>query len=216
MKLELWEKKWNASGYFKDADTLVVEMKKLNTRGNANFYITLNNINAECYSRNQCNKFIDNAKPVTSDTDIVGYEWLMVDLDPKRASGTSSSNEQVDIAKAKANKIYSFTKSIGFNNPACCISGNGCHLLYKIKLANKKENTDLVQNCLKALDMLFSDDVISVDLANFNPQNSKYVDYDKKAYTYWYKLCMHVLISSVTKLHILSWTTFPFKIKKPK
>ena len=55
---ELWEKKWNASGYFKDADTLVVEMKKLN-RGNANFYITLNNINAECYSRNQCNKFID-------------------------------------------------------------------------------------------------------------------------------------------------------------
>ena len=93
----------------------------------------------------------------------------MVDLDPKRASGTSSSNEQVDIAKAKANKIYSFTKSIGFNNPACCISGNGCHLLYKIKLANKKENTDLVQNCLKALDMLFSDDVISVDLANFNP-----------------------------------------------
>ena len=47
-------------------------------------------------------------------------------------------------------------------------SGNGAHLLYRIDLPNDEPATLLVRGCLAALDVLFSDDRVSVDTANFN------------------------------------------------
>ena len=97
--------KWNSSGYFTNADTLIEELKTARLRANANIYITLNQVNSACYSRKQRDMFIEYATPTTTDTDIDGYDWLMIDLDPKRASGTSSSDDELELAKRKANEI---------------------------------------------------------------------------------------------------------------
>jgi len=48
-------------------------------------------------------------------------------------------------------------------------SGNGVHLLYCIGLKMGEENKKLVKDCLTVLDMLFSDDEVKIDTANFNP-----------------------------------------------
>ena len=99
--------KSTASGYFQDADTMLNAMKKHNFDSIGNIYITLNGIKEDCYSREQRNKLLRNTKLITtSDNDIECYDWLLVDLDPRRPSGTSASDEQLAYAKEKCNEVY--------------------------------------------------------------------------------------------------------------
>ena len=81
----------------------------------------------------------------------------------------SSTDEQINKSKVKARKILAYLKSIGFEDPVVAMSGNGIHLLYRIALANNDDNKDLIQRCLQALSLMFSDDDVKVDTANFNP-----------------------------------------------
>nr|WP_303040353.1 AAA family ATPase [Enterocloster clostridioformis] len=157
-----------SSGYFRDTEMMLEQLSKLST-SDSNIYIMLNNIKPECYSREQRDKFITNAKVQTSDNDICGYEWLFIDVDPKRPAGVSSTDEQLRQAKGVGNKVYAFMRNLGFNNPITAMSGNGIHLLYKIRLRNSEENKTLIKNCLLALDMLFSDEFADIDKTNFNP-----------------------------------------------
>lgn len=161
--------KWNASGYFTDADTLISEMKTFRPKTGANSYILLNHIKEECYSRAQRNRLVEYASPTTGDNDVDGLEWMMVDVDPRRAAGTSSSNDQVDKALKTARRIFMFLRDRGWEDPICAMSGNGAHLLYRIALENTSERVKLVENCLKTINMLFADDEMDIDLKTFNP-----------------------------------------------
>lgn len=168
-EVRLIKSKYNASGYFTSVEKLISELSRINTQSGVNFYFSLNKINESCYSREQRDKFIEYANPTTSDNDIDKYEWLMIDLDPERASGTSSSNAELEYAKSKANDIFKFLYKNGFNYPVVALSGNGIHLLYKIDLDNISENKDLLKNVLITLDSIFSDCNVKVDTTTFNP-----------------------------------------------
>lgn len=158
------------SGYFKDADSLIKAFNKdIRDYANCNIYITLNSLKEACYDREQRNKFVRNAKATTSDNDVNGYEYMFVDIDPNRPTGTSSSNEQVEEAKEIGNKVYLFMRNAGFNDPIFGFSGNGVHLLYRVELKNSDNGKELIKNCLQVLDMYFSNDEIQIDLKNFNP-----------------------------------------------
>ncbi len=161
--------KWNASGYFKDADTFIKSLSTFRIRPHSNIYITLNCLSSGCYSRTQKDELIEKASPTTSDGDITGYEWIMIDLDPVRTSGVSSSNEQIQKAYLKAQKIFAYFRDRGWNDPVVALSGNGYHLLYKVSLNINKETTELMKNVLLATNTLFADDEIDVDLKTFNP-----------------------------------------------
>lgn len=156
------------SGYFTNADNLIQAFDELRNFADCNIYMTLNSINAACYDRIQKNRFEKNAKATTSDHDVVGYDWLMIDLDPQRPSGTSSTDEQIEKAKEQGNKIYQFMRNLGFSKPLFANSGNGVHLLYRIRLKNSDENKKLMEMSLKTLNMLFASPEIDVDMKNFN------------------------------------------------
>lgn len=164
----IYENKKVYSGYFDNAETLIRELSKL-TQKNCNVYITLNTLNDACFDRSQKNVFEYNSKATTSDNDVVGIDWLMVDLDPKRPAGTSSTDEQMNRAKELANEIYGYLSKVGFEKPLVATSGNGIHLLYKLYMQNSKDNVKLLEKCLKTLNILFSNDEIEVDMKNFNP-----------------------------------------------
>lgn len=155
------------SGYFRDIDKLIESVKPYN---NDNIYFTINEIDEACYSREQCEKIIQsgNRTKTTSDSDISARDYILIDIDPKRASGVSANDEELDHAKQIGRKVYSFLRDQGFTKPISAFSGNGFHFLYKVDLANSPENTELVKNFLLTLDMLFSDDYASVDAAVFN------------------------------------------------
>lgn len=161
--------KKNVSGYFRNAETCINALKGIRTNDNCNVYITLNGIRDECYSRQQRDRFMNNVSPTTTDSDIDLYTWFLVDIDPVRAAGTSSSEEQIVFAKEKGNQVYEFMKQTGFEEPVVGFSGNGVHLLYSVGLAMNEENKKLVKDCLSVLSLFFSDDKVSIDTANFNP-----------------------------------------------
>lgn len=161
--------KKNVSGYFRDAETCINALKGVHANDNCNVYITLNGIRDECYSRQQRDRFMNNVSPTTTDSDIDLYTWFLIDIDPVRAAGTSSSEEQIVLAKKKSNEVYLFMKQTGFEEPIVGFSGNGVHLLYSVGLAVNEENKKLVKDCLAVLSLFFSDDKVSVDTANFNP-----------------------------------------------
>ena len=60
-------------------------------------------------------------------------------------------------------------RNLGFNEPVTAMSGNGIHLLYRVRLKNSEENKTLIKRCLLVLDMLFSTEEVTIDTANHNP-----------------------------------------------
>ena len=93
----------------------------------------------------------------------------MIDLDPKRMSGVSSSEEELKLAKAKARTIHNFLSDRGFKEPIRAMSGNGIHLVYRFDVPNTSENVSVFENALKILSEKFSDDEVEVDTTVFNP-----------------------------------------------
>ena len=160
-------RKGGISGYFKTADDVIKAFDTVDLR-NTNVYMTLNVLDESCFDMVQQNKFVDGAT-TTQDTDVKYYDWLFIDLDPKRKSGLSSTNEQRDAAFKLAQRVESYLQQHGFSEPVKAVSGNGAHLLYHVALANTDENEALIQRCLKALDLLFSTDMVDIDISTFNP-----------------------------------------------
>lgn len=156
------------SGYFTSADKLVTALKSIDLRG-VSAYITLNRLTDACYAREQHDKFVQSPEVTTNDKDVEFYDWFFIDLDPIRLTGISSSDAELEEAKAIAQKIFSFLKRLGFADPLIGMSGNGVHLLYKIGLQKTENSEALVKKCLQVLDMLFTTDKIKVDTTNFNP-----------------------------------------------
>ena len=166
----IYGNKMTYSGYFDSADALMTAFDRdIKDYTDCNIYMTVNALNDGCMARDQRNRFLRNPKATTSDKDITGYEWLFIDLDPERPSGTSSTDKQLSVAKDIGNKIFLFMRQLGFNKPLMAYSGNGVHLMYAIRLQNTDENKKLVEKCLKTLDMLFSTDAVRVDVKNYNP-----------------------------------------------
>ena len=159
-------KKEPTVGYFTDVNVMLEKLYKQNLRGK-NVYIVMNEINKACYAKTARDDFVQGAS-ATGDKDIIGRWWLLIDLDPIRPTDTSSSDESVEKAKEKAQKVYSFLKQQGFSEPVIGFSGNGYHLLYRICLKNTNEVNDTVKRFLNTLNILFTDDWIKVDTANFN------------------------------------------------
>ena len=125
--------KWNMAGIFNSADSLIRAMSNPRIRPDANAYMTLNRVHEACYAgRDHRDQFIEYFAPTVSDNDVIGYDWLLVDVDPKRPapaklrSGSCSSSAIVAgmtqlSATAETAPIW-FTRS-GWRTRR---SGNSC------------------------------------------------------------------------------------------
>ena len=159
------------SGYFSDLNALIRAVEPLDTDTSViGTYVSLNDVNPALLARraNRIKMRLSRHDATTGDADILRRRWLPIDIDPKRPSGVSSTDEEHGLALAKAGEIAAWLASLGFPAPVTGDSGNGAHLLYRIDLPNDEPATLLVRGCLAALDVLFSDDRVSVDTANFN------------------------------------------------
>lgn len=154
--------KSNFSGYYKDVENAIRDIEYLEAKQDLQVYFIINAIKDDCYGRVQRERLVPNAK-TTSDSEIVGRKWLMIDLDPKRTAGISSSNEELEFARRKAHDVFRFLRDNGFNDPVVCMSGNGYHLMYPCRIAASDETDKLVERFINALAMLFTDEKVDVD-----------------------------------------------------
>lgn len=160
------ETKRSYSGYFTDIETILREIKRYEK---CNLYFTLNVIDPACYSREQHDRISTRPKSTTSDLEILGRKWCLIDVDCEKPSDTNSTDAEKELAKGVVNEVYKFLRDEGFEKPIICDSANGYHLLYKQAMISNPQNTETMKNFLKVLDMYFSTDKVKIDCTTFNP-----------------------------------------------
>lgn len=160
------ETKRSYSGYFTDIETILREIKRYEK---CNLYFTLNVIDTACYSREQHDRISTRPKSTTSDAEILGRKWCLIDVDCEKPSDTNSTDEEKELAKQVVNDVYKFLRDEGFEKPVICDSANGYHLLYKQAMLSNSQNTETMKNFLKVLDMYFSTDKVKIDCTTYNP-----------------------------------------------
>ena len=109
------------------------------------------------------------AKTTTSDSEIVFYTHIPIDIDPKRPSGVSSTaKEKLQSFHKVCKPLIRYLNSEGFKG-YLGDSGNGWHYLIPVMYANTPENVIKVKNFLLFLSDKFSNEIADVDISVFNP-----------------------------------------------
>lgn len=154
------------SGYFNDGEMLLKAVRRYDGRNN--IFFTLNSINQDIAVRS-INKFTKFAKNTTADKEIIHLDWIMLDFDPKRPAGISSTDEELSKAEQLSDAVEDFLAEQGFPEPVKCMSGNGRHLLYPIDMENTAENVSIVKKFLANMSQKFSNDDVEIDKTTYNP-----------------------------------------------
>ncbi len=155
-------KQGTQSGYFDDPLLLAKAAYSLDAQGVPAVYALLNPAAPELLARAR-NHLLEYARDTTQDVHIVRRTRLLVDLDAKRPSGISATDEQHEAALSRAIAIRDYLRDRGWPDPVYADSGNGAHLIYAIDLPNDRGATKLVQSVLHALAQRFSDALVEVD-----------------------------------------------------
>jgi len=129
-------------------------------------YYTPNPVMPELLAR-AANRMKDAGRdPSTKDTEILSRRWLLIDCDPVRPSGISSTDAEHELAHAMAKKIRNGLTSVNWPQPLYCDSGNGAQLMYRIDLPINDH--ELVKRVLASLAML-NNGKVEVDQSVCNP-----------------------------------------------
>lgn len=161
------------SGYFKSVDVMIEKLRPLLNNpnpydGNLQAYYTLNKIDDALYSREQRDKFVKSAKNATTDGQVTRRTKVMIDLDPNRVAGVSSSDAELEKAHLKAVDIYRYLIAQGFKEPIITLSGSGYHLYVLCDMPADDEHTELVKRFLQSISKMFSDEHIECDEKVYN------------------------------------------------
>ena len=154
------------SGYFDSPEQLANAALEADRMGAPAIYVTMNPVNPALRARAN-GRLQSYAELTTSDGDIVRRKWLLIDCDPKRPSGISSTDDEHERAISTACGIWDDLRG-QFGDPVVCDSGNGAHLLYPIDLPNTPESTELIKRLLVNVAKYSAPDDIDVDLTVFN------------------------------------------------
>ncbi len=154
------------SGYFDSPELAVEAILPLDGVVPA-IYITLNPVARALLAR-AANRLRERAEITTSDADILLRRWLLLDFDPIRPAGISSTDAEHGRAMTVACGAWDDLRGAGLGDPVVGDSGNGAHLLYPLNLPNDQQATERVKRVLAGVAARCGTDDIAVDLTVFN------------------------------------------------
>lgn len=160
--------KFAYSGYYKNIDKLIEDIKPYEEMSDEQIYFTLNDIDDGCYGRLQSEKIVKSPKQTTNDNNITRRSWVLIDYDPVRVAGINATDEEFELAHKKAQQVFAYLRKCGFSDPVICKSGNGWHTVYKVDMPNTDEVRDLISNFLQSVALMFTDEKVDIDEAVFN------------------------------------------------
>jgi hypothetical protein len=155
------------SGFFDDVEALARAAVQASGRHDG-CYVTINPVKRELLFRAPKNAVRRaGSGETTSDRDVVMRRHMLVDVDPVRPAGISSSDAEHDAAIDQAKRIRDHLGARRWPEPILADSGNGAHLLYELDLP--VDDGGFVQKTLTVLSKLFSTGELKVDEKVFNP-----------------------------------------------
>ncbi len=156
------------TGWFEDPEKLADIALKMDEEAKpAGIYVTLNECNPSVSARSY--QHLKAGINRTSKKDIVSLDNLLIDLDPDRPEGISSTNEEHEAALKLARDIKDDLQREGFPEPMFGDSGNGAHLTYKTARPNTPEEVEFRKKVLAVLAQKYSTDKVKVDVAVYDP-----------------------------------------------
>lgn len=158
-------KKGIRSGYYQDKEKLINHIQMYD--GIYNIFFTLNPFSEDLLARGK-DRLIEYTTSTTADQEIERRRLILIDIDPERPAGISSTDEELESANEALKQVVRHLSNEGFPKPVIACSGNGYHALYKVDLPNTKEVTELIKKFLVTLDRKFSNDKAKIDKTTYN------------------------------------------------
>ncbi|PWT83058.1 MAG: hypothetical protein C5B57_07600 [Blastocatellia bacterium] len=162
--------KGTVAGYFDDIDRCVAALEKAADQfnGQSNFYIVMNPVDPACLAR-ATNRLVPFARFTTSDRDVLQRRFLLLDFDPVRPKGVSSTADELQRALSLRDRVIDWlTTAGGWPDPIRAMSGNGGHADYRIDLPNDERSRDLIKRALGGLARMFDTPQVTIDPAVYN------------------------------------------------
>jgi len=159
------------SGYFDNAEDFAHAAQALDERKARGVYFTINPTDPSLIARAN-NRLIASPKATTTDQNIKCLRWLPIDLDPDRPSEISATDVELESAKNVGKAIVTWLEAGDLKFPAGIRagSGNGYHIMYRLPdLPNDDEHRALVERAVRAIEAVFHNETVKVDLKVFNP-----------------------------------------------
>jgi hypothetical protein len=141
-----------AIGYFNDKLKLAQEALNVSNRDTAKgVFITLNPVRPELLQEAP-NMVWDGQSSAAKDSDILYRRHLLIDIDPRRESGISSTDEEHERAISMGRVVKTQLTAEGWPEPILGDSGNGCGLTYRLPdMPNTAKSTAVIKAVLTAL-----------------------------------------------------------------
>lgn len=153
------------SGFFDNLEAFAQKAAELSDAGAKGVYFTPNPVKStqKVTSLNQIKAATRGS--ATTDDDIDQINWLLVDVDPRRKSGTSASEAEKAAAKRVCVHVAKYLRGLSWPEPLIGDSGNGYHLMYRLVGGTVETNREI----LDTLAFLFNTNEAQIDQLVFNP-----------------------------------------------
>jgi hypothetical protein len=156
------------AGYFKDHIKVAALAAEIQASG---VHVTLNPCQEALLAR--ANERLVAGIGRTKDGEIQSIRNILIDIDPTRPEGISSTEAEHEAALEMAQIILADLTQDGWPEPLMGDSGNGGHLTYAVDLPNNQESVALVEAILKALSLRYQEHLarlnLEIDQVVFNP-----------------------------------------------
>lgn len=152
------------AGYFDNEAAAVSAVERLGNYKAA--WATLNPLRADALTPDTVMNPAELVRTYTTAADehIDRREWLLLDFDPPRPTGTNSTDAEKAAAHQQAEQCRDELTAMGWPAPSVIDSGNGYHLRYRISLPNDAAAHELVRSVLRSLAGRYS----RLDVTNHN------------------------------------------------
>jgi hypothetical protein len=155
------------SGYFDDAEQMIRAAAELSGRAEGVYFIP-QPLRPEVLCRAK-NRLEWRPKHTTTDDEVLCRRYLLVDCDPVRPEGISSTDAEHEVALHRAGSICYHLRAKGIRGIVLSSSGNGAHLLVPLAdLSNDEPTRRRCEAILKDLAARFDDPVVKIDQKVFN------------------------------------------------
>jgi len=147
------------AGVFDNPEYLIKELQAFCSTNDysGGIYMTLNSFAAEPTNK------IQRASSTVRDKDITKRRWVLVDVDPEREPGKSSTDEEKARAFELLEKIEVYLKENFEIHGHIADSGNGYHLLIPVEIEESDDTRASVKEFLDALAKKFDSKSAKVD-----------------------------------------------------
>lgn len=153
------------SGFYTDHDQMTEDAATLSERAAHGVYFTPQPLKPDLLGTDPNVISIASRGSLARDVDVLGMRWLLIDIDPEREAGRSSTTAEKTQAAVVLRAVTLYLQREEWPAPLIGDSGNGYHLMFLVDGLEPEK----ARAILASLAFLFDNEHAKIDQKVFNP-----------------------------------------------